>query len=46
MGKTSGKSRENIRESRGYNLRGELISSKCLNMEICINQGDNWYMPK
>ena len=41
MGKTSGKSKENKRESRGDNLRGELISSKYLNMEICINRGDN-----
>ena len=41
MGKTSGRSRENIRESRGDNLRGELISNKWLNMEIFINRGDN-----
>ena len=41
MGKTSEKSRENTRESRGDNLRGELISSKCLNMEMCITRGNN-----
>jgi len=46
MGKESGESRENIRESRGDNLRGELILSKYLNMKICINRGDNKYRPK
>ena len=40
MGKTIERSRENKRESRGDNLREELISSKCLNMEMCINRGD------
>ena len=43
MGKTSGKPRENIRKSRGDNLRGELIPSKGLNMELYINRGDNYY---
>ena len=41
MGKTSGKSRENISESQGDNIWGELISSKSLNMEIYTNRGDN-----